>query len=86
MNDIGLAVVSALIGAASGLAVAPITALAQDRADIDTGLLAKREAAYIKRLAITADVPASPPRDELACQDLEGFGVAPLLRTQSETR
>lgn len=74
MNDIGLAIVSAAIGAASGLAAALITALVQGRADIDTGLLAKREAAYAELLGITAAVPAWPPEDDLTYGELAAVG------------
>lgn len=93
MNDIGLAVVSALIGAASGLATALTAALVRGRTDIDTGLLAKREEAYTKLLAITAEVPAWPPNDELTYGELatvgermrEWYFVSGLIMT-TETR
>lgn len=70
MNNVGLAALSAAIGVVAGLATTLLTALVKGRADIDTGLLAKREEAYEKLLALTSGLPAWPPNDHLTYGDL----------------
>ncbi len=66
MNELLLTVVSALVGALSGLAAASL----RGRSDIDAGLRARREAEYGGLLSLMAVVPAWPPQEGLTYRGL----------------